>query len=117
MVGSIQPTSVPGLSYMPASVSGSGVSLLFHMNSLRRVLGDLRERFALTVLDAGTLDNSGCMAEQSDGLLMVVDSQRTRRDVVRGALESPHVDRNRILGVVLNRRPQYVPGWLYRAMF
>lgn len=112
---SVQQTSVPGLSIMPAAGHPT-TSLLFRMQALTRVLHELRTRYALTVLDAGTLANTGCLAQQADGAIVVVDASRTRRDIVSGALESPHIDRARVLGVVLNRRPEYVPNWIYRLM-
>jgi len=48
-------------------------------------------------------------------VLLVVDAQSTRREVVRGALDIARLPVGRLLGAVLNRRPQYVPAWAYRS--
>lgn len=113
---SIQATLVPGLFAMPAERSSSRGRFLYRSEAINRVLDGLRASFALTILDASSLANVGSLALRADATLVVVDANRTRRDVVKGALDSPHVDRSKIMGVVLNKRPEYVPRWLYRSM-
>ncbi len=89
-------------------------SLLYHESSVQELFAKLRERYHWTVIDAGTLPRIGCLGSQADGVLLVVDAQSTRREVVRGALDTARLPAGRLLGAVLNRRPQYVPAWAYR---
>lgn len=112
----IQSTLMPSLYALPAAPSKARGHLLFHMDAMGRVLDALRRSFALTILDGGTLAQAGCLPLQADATIVVVDATRTRRDIVRGALDSPQVDRTKIMGVVLNRRPEYVPRWIYRSL-
>lgn len=109
-----QATSVPGLYAMPAMRSNSKGRLLYRTEATNSVLNALRASFDLTILDGGVISEVGSLALQADATIVVVDASRTRRDVVKGALASPNVDRERIMGVVLNRRPEYVPQWIYR---
>jgi Mrp family chromosome partitioning ATPase len=111
----IDVTATARLSAM-AAPCGAQMSLLFHMRSMRRILDALRDQFALTIIDAASLPQVGCLAQQADATLLVVDAAHTRRDIVQGAMASPHIARERIMGVVLNRRPEYVPPWLYKGL-
>jgi len=45
---------------------------------------------------------------------LVVNAKSTRREVVQGALAANPIPVERLLGTVLNQRPDYVPEWLYR---
>lgn len=101
------------LHLLPAGQGVAG-SLLFHEAAVHELFGKLRERYRWTVVDAGTLAQIGCLGAQADGVLLVVDADSTRREVVRGALDTARLPAGRLLGAVLNRRPQYVPAWAYR---
>ncbi len=110
-------TGTSGLWALPTTTGAAQQQQqLFRNAAVQSVLDAFRQRFALTIIDGASLNGVGCLALQADGTLMVVDASRTRRDIVSGALDTPYVDRQRVLGVVLNRRPEYVPRWLYRIL-
>lgn len=88
--------------------------LLFKTQSFEDFLAGARTRFGLVLIDGGPLMMTGCMPHQCDGVIMVIDSSRTRREVVLGVMNQAKVDRRRYLGVVLNKRSQYIPQSLYR---
>lgn len=101
------------LHVMPAgSVLKPG--LLFKPQTFEAFLGHFTARFGLVLIDSGPLATTGCMPHQSDGIVMVVDSSRTRREVIQGVMGQAKVDRERYLGAVLNKRVQYIPRALYR---
>lgn len=87
---------------------------LFQPHGVQQALAALRARCAMTVVDGGPLAACGALLQAVDGVLLVVDAGETRREVVQGALQAHPVAPERMLGVVLNRRPSYVPAWLYR---
>lgn len=95
---------------------GARASMLMRVAAVNRVLDGLRSRFAVTIIDAGVLGRTGCLTQLADATLIVVDAARTRRESVARALAGTHVDRERVIGVVLNRRPTYVPEWLLRRV-
>lgn len=109
-----RPTGISGLYAMPAARSASKGRLVYRTDGTARVLDALRASFDLTIIDGGSISEVGSLALQADATIVIVDASRTRRDVVKGSLAGPHVDRERIMGVVLNRRPEYVPQWIYR---
>lgn len=89
---------------------------LFKPDAVDAALGLLRQRYAMTVVDAPSLAACGALPRQTDGTLLVVNARDTRREVVQGALAAHPVPTERLLGTVLNQRPAYVPNWLYRWM-
>ncbi len=84
----------------------------------RRELWDfLRGRFDLIVLDLPAASESGaCMqiGPQCDGMLVVLESARTRKPVVTQLLQDLQAVHVRVLGAVLNKRSFHLPAKLYR---
>lgn len=89
-------------------------ALMFKPQAVEQALSALRERFSMTVIDAPSLPGCGALLRHADGCLLVVNAKNTRREVVQGALAANPIPASRLLGTVLNQRPEYVPGWLYR---
>ncbi len=84
----------------------------------RRELWDfLRGRFDLIVLDLPAAADSGaCMqiGPLCDGVLVVLESARTRKPVVSQMLQDLQAVHVRVLGAVLNKRSFHLPARLYR---
>lgn len=87
-------------------------SLLFRPDAVRKGLLALRAGFALTVLDAPSLEGCGALLAEVDACVLVVDSRHTSRHVARQALDTAHLGSGRLAGVVLNHRPRQIPRWL-----
>lgn len=83
------------------------------------LLSEYRKQFKLLVVDfpaASDLNDSVALAGQLDGVLLVIEAERADGRV---ALKTKQqlVDANaNLLGVVLNKRQQHLPGWLYRRL-
>ena len=108
----------PNLSILPAG-SESSRSSRQRQERTATSFETLRQGFGLIVLDlppANEMDEMMLMSRQVDGVLLVVEAERIRRQVaqrVQRRLEQANV---RLLGVVLNKRPNHVPEWLYRRL-
>jgi capsular exopolysaccharide synthesis family protein len=107
-------SNVPRLDVM-AIGQGAQPELLFQSAGFRRFADFYRQAYELIVIDADTLDATGCLAHQSDGVVLVVDASGTRREVVQGVIEQSNIERARFLGAVLNKREHHIPGPIYRA--
>ena len=112
----LSPGAAEGLSVMGPGARPR-VQDLFQPEAVKAALQALRQRFALTVIDGPSMSACGALLRQCDGVMVVVDASQTRREVLQGALVGNPVPTDRMMGVVLNRRPQYVPGWFYRRVF
>ena len=114
----LRSTDTPGLTRVPAAAASAlaGTSnralLLFQPPAVRRALQVLRQRFALTVLDAAALAGCGALAQEADALVLVVNARRTARHAIEHALAAARVEPARIAGVVLNRHVPELPHWL-----
>lgn len=83
------------------------------------LLTEYKRHFKLVIVDVPTpsdLNDSIGLASQLDGVLLVIEAERADGRV---ALKTKQqlIDANaNVLGVVLNKRQQHVPGWLYRRL-
>jgi Mrp family chromosome partitioning ATPase len=87
-------------------------SLLYRPDAVRKGLVALRAGFALTVLDAPSLDACGALVAEVDAVVLVVDSRRTSRTAAQQALSDANIGPDRMAGMVLNHRPRPLPRWL-----
>jgi uncharacterized protein involved in exopolysaccharide biosynthesis/Mrp family chromosome partitioning ATPase len=71
--------------------------------------------FDIVLFDAGCVSPNGAniIASGANRVLFVVDSTRTRREMAQYALEKLRdKERNRLWGIVLNKRRRYIPALL-----
>lgn len=105
-------TSVSRLSVLPAGAGdlqlGAAAPDCFH---------EMRNQYRQVVMDLPPADNLSPFWELcrfADGIVLVIEAEKTRSGAaqqVRRQLEECHVP---LLGVILNKRCTYLPGWLYR---
>lgn len=77
----------------------------------------LRDRFDLVVLDMPAASASGAalrVAPLADGVVVVLEAEKTRAPVVDHLIASLSAVRAHVLGTVLNKRRFYLPSRLYR---
>jgi protein-tyrosine kinase len=81
-------------------------------------LGDaLRQHFDYVLFDAPALGSSATavsLARYVDGVVVVIDSERTRWPVVENTKKAYESIGAKVLGVILNKRAFYIPKWLYK---
>ena len=113
----IYATRFPKLSVMPGgSTDGKGTTS-FAQTTLAERLRSISEEFGLVIVDlaAASESLSFSLAKSLGGVVLVLESERSRRsDALRLKRQLEHVGVN-ILGVVLNKRKHHLPSWLYRA--
>ena len=108
-----QETAADGAVTRMACGRGRGAAL-YRIRGIARALELLRSRFAVVVMDGPTLADCGVLSACTDASLLVIYAARTRREIVKGSLQSNSIAARKLLGVVLNQKPQFVPRWLYR---
>lgn len=85
----------------------------------RELFEQLRHDFALIVVDlppAGDLDETLLATQLVDGFLLVLEAERVRRQVAQRVKRRFEQADARLLGVVLNKRKNHIPEWLYRRL-
>ena len=99
--------------------------------SLQPVIGDnefdrglsnlqtLRYSFDFILLDCHSLKDSGdaaLFAPVVDGVVVVVEAERTRKEQVHTTLNTIEMAQGNLLGCVLNKRQYPIPEWLYQRL-
>jgi Mrp family chromosome partitioning ATPase len=111
----IAATAVPRLFFLGKGRERVDLSQARWMGLFEELLADLRSVFDFIVIDGGSLEqctDSLFLARAAEGVILVVDSLNTTTTAARRATESLRGAGVNLLGVVLNRRRNYVPGFL-----
>jgi len=87
------------------------------LDTLREFYAWARARFTLVIVDCPPImraPDSAVLCSLADGTILVVEADRTRVPVVQRASETLAAGGAKILGVVLNKREDLIPSFLYR---
>jgi Mrp family chromosome partitioning ATPase len=79
----------------------------------------LRSNFKHTLIDCPSINASTeapWLAPQVDGVVLVVEADRTRRNQILHARQTIEMADGKLLALVLNKRRHLVPEWLYRML-
>ena len=113
--------SLPDLDLHYATMETGGLygSRLPPAQLLRSLFDRLRNHYELILVDGGSMRSAGfspTLARAVDGVVLVVEAERTRAPVVEQAVELLEAARARILGAVLNKRRYHIPRVFYDSL-
>ena len=83
------------------------------------LLQALRANLGYTLIDCpsiGSSHDAAMLAPDVDGVVLVVEADRTKRDQILRARHTIEMVRGNLMGLVLNRRRHVVPDRLYRRL-
>lgn len=92
---------------------------LFESEHFDIFLENVREEFDYVILDSAPLPSfaeARVLCEKVDGVVLVLESGKIRRQVALRAKKELEDAGARILGVVLNKRKYHIPEWLYKRL-
>ncbi|MCA9246071.1 MAG: CpsD/CapB family tyrosine-protein kinase [Planctomycetales bacterium] len=115
----VQPSSFPRLSLMTTGTRPADFAQAFDSDALGPVVDQLREAFDLVVFDLPPAGQVACctrFARLLDGVLLIVEAERVRREVALRTTELLRRGNVHLLGAVMNKQIQHVPDWLYRTL-
>jgi len=114
---------VPGptnLYVLPSGAESAMPLSLFQSSAFDRFLQVVRERFQYVILDAPPIQQHPetlVFARKVDGVILVIESRRTRRQTALWAKYRIEEAGGQVLGVVLNRHRRHIPQFLYKRFF
>jgi Mrp family chromosome partitioning ATPase len=79
----------------------------------------LRNEFDYALINCSSLKESGdllSVAPFVDGVILVVEANRTRREQIQHAERAIETAQGKLLGHVLNKRTYAIPEWIYRRL-
>lgn len=56
------------------------------------------------------------LSARVDGVILVIEAGKTKKQIAQVAIEKIEQSGGKLLGMVLNRRRHYIPGWIYRYL-
>jgi capsular exopolysaccharide synthesis family protein len=115
----IYQTSFSNLFLLPVGRPHSSPSYLFDGDPISNLLVSLKERFDFIIFDAAPLDGyseSFFLAAKVDGVILVVESERTKKQVVQKIKKELEWGPIKLIGIVLNKKKKYIPQVLERFL-
>lgn len=112
----IRKTGIESLIIMPCGADSINKIDVFESGMLKVKLDSLKQRFDYTIFDGHAVFGSSDpthIAKFFDGIIFVVECEKTKWEVVQQAKEKILNAGGNILGVVLNKRKYYIPQKLY----
>jgi hypothetical protein len=85
----------------------------------RDCVQQLRDAFDYILIDCPALREAGdvlSLAPFVDGVIMVVEADKTRKDQILHAEKSIEFARGNLIGHILNKRTYLIPDWLYHRL-
>jgi capsular exopolysaccharide synthesis family protein len=104
---------------LPCGCVSGNSQLLISSDRLHKRFADLRAEFDYVLIDAPPVSlcaDSIALGRLSDGVVLVVQLNATRREAALRAKEILETAEVRVLGVVLNNRTYPIPEALYRML-
>ena len=104
---------------LPAGRTTASAAQLYDSPRLSAFLKLLPLHFSFVVFDLPSLEATEAglrLASMLSGVVLVVESERVRREVARRAKQLLSHANVPLLGGVLNKRRVYLPGWLYDVL-
>lgn len=98
---------------------GSGDNWNGIQESLAGALDKFRRKYPYVLIDCPSLretQDAVRLAPMADGVILVVEANRTEKDQLLYAEKTIETAKGKILGYVLNKRTYVIPDWLSRKM-
>lgn len=111
--------SIPGTLLSVTCLIGERGPAGVDAETLRDLYARLRDEFELIVVDCPPVGDGGyshLVPEAADGVILVVQAEKTRPAVIAHAKEMVQHAGGHVLGAVLNRRTNYIPDFLYKLL-
>ena len=108
---------VGGLTVMPVGHIPPNPTELLGTQRFKQLLTDVRRTYDYVLVDAppvGVVSDPAILASQGDGVLLVLDAQKTRKRSVRQAMRSLQTVCANVLGIVMNNVKVSNEGYYYR---
>jgi Mrp family chromosome partitioning ATPase len=117
-VGAFQVSAdvAPGVDVLPAGFNNLNPMKLSQSDHFTGLIAEHKEKYDYVVFDLPPIAQSLMAIEFApffDGVILVIEAGRVRRQVVQQAVTKMSRAGVTIFGVVLNKRKYYMPQWAY----
>jgi capsular exopolysaccharide synthesis family protein len=119
VVNTVQSLPAQNLYILSAGATNGNLSEIFDSDGFTKMLNSMKNYYRYVVIDVPALSEASSaarLASLCDGVVLVVEAERLRWEVAQRAREQLLNLEANVLGVALNKRRFYIPGWLYRTL-
>ena len=98
---------------------GDEIDGFFGSDRFMEFLSQMRQNFDYVILDGPPVlacSESLVIGAKVDGVILTIESGKTRRSVALKAKKEIEGSGGKFLGVVLNKREYYIPKWIYKRL-
>ena len=109
----------PNLWLLSCGSLAADSSALLNSELMKARISELRKEFDYVLIDSpplNTYSDGIVLGQLSDGLVLVLEANSTRREAALRATESLNAKQVRVLGAVLNKRTFPIPDSLYHRL-
>ncbi len=107
---------VPNFYLLPPGNAVCDPARVLKSKKFAALMNEYKKEFSYILIDAPPLQYSpetNLLASQVDGIVLVVQAERTKREIVVNTSKKLNAIRANLLGIVLNRKQYYIPKALY----
>ncbi len=115
----LMPTAVSNLMILPSGSLPTNPANLFSSQKMRELVEELEKHFNYIILDTPALipfADARIIGPSVDGVLLVVQAGRTRREVILRVQEQIKNVRAKLIGIVLTQVEYYIPDYIHRNL-
>ena len=115
----IKKTDIENLFVVTGGKDAGNPASILDSQELKSLLDQLKERFDFVILDAPPVtlySDSISLCSKVDGVISVVEAEKTKWEVAEEAKERLKAAGARILGGVLNKRKYHIPQAIYKRL-
>ena len=112
-------TQWPDENSFPVITAGGGESenpWNFSRKQLQQAVSAIQEKFSIAIFDTAPLQTypeTVSIARHLDGLILILQAEHDKWEVAKLAIETASSAGVKTLGSILNKKPLYIPKWLY----
>jgi capsular exopolysaccharide synthesis family protein len=115
----IKKTTISNLFAITCGTRSTTPSSLLESDQLLLIIEQLKPLADWVLFDAPPViacNDARTLAARMDGVIMVIEAEKTRCEVVNSARQRMESSAANILGAVLNKRQMHIPGWAYNKL-
>ncbi len=109
----------PCFHFIPAGHSVPNPILDYQSTGFLNLMEQLRSMFSFIIFDASPLvryPETSVLASKTDGLIMILEHDKTSREVAQVAKKYLEMTNAKIIGAILNSKQFYIPAQIYKYL-
>ncbi|MFH1563003.1 MAG: CpsD/CapB family tyrosine-protein kinase [Nitrospirota bacterium] len=111
---------IKNLNIIPNGKSSTSTSMLLGSDKMGELITHLKGLFDIILIDSAPVMSSSdplVLCPYVDGVILVIESEKTQREVIQRAKLSIESTQTKILGVVLNKKEYILPHYIYEKLY